>query len=168
MTKEWEKSFQEFLKYAGQELRRAGNELKQEAQELLENQEKLKKSLQVFSTWAKSTAKEVAEVAQKHAHEAESKWSQTVQKGFCGFGKKEASQQTTWGEPVEKIRTESPPHSKEASTPKAAGKSKKASVPKAAGKSSKAAAKPKKRTAAAAKKASDKPAAKTKRTTKSS
>ena len=154
MAQEWEKSFQEFLKYAGKELRRAGNELKQEAQELLDNQEKLKLSLQKVADWAKTTAKEVAEIAQKHAQDAENKWSQKTRKGFCGFGKKD-KEATTWGEPVEKMRTEPPPKTQKAAEPKAKSKTKKASAPKAAAKT----AKPKKQ--ATAKKAGNKPATKT-------
>ena len=136
MAKEWEKSFQAFLKYAGEELRRAGNELKQEAQELLENQEKLKKSLRTLSDWAKATAREVAEAAQKHAQGVEDKWSQKVAEGFYGFGKKETSRQT-WGEPVEKMHTEPPPKAPQAAAPKVKSKAKKTSAPKMAGKAKK-------------------------------
>jgi hypothetical protein len=161
MTKEREKSFQEFLKYAGKELRRAGDELKKEAQELLENQEKLKKSLRVVSEWAKATAKEVADMAQKHTQEAESKWEKASQKGFCGFGKKGTPGQT-FGEPVEKIRAEPPPKAPKAPAPKTTSKTKKASAPKAANKT-KTPPKPRKQTAA--KNTTGKPAAK--KTTKS-
>jgi hypothetical protein len=156
MKKDWEKSFQDFLEYASKEIRRAGKELKQEVQGLLENQEKLKKSLQGVADWAKAAAKEVAEAAQKHAQEAESKWSQTVQRGFCRFGKKKTSSGATWGEPVEKIRTE-PPEAEKASEPKA--KASKTSAPKAA--KAKTTSKPRK-PAAAAKKTPSKPVRKTK------
>ncbi|MCL2013316.1 MAG: hypothetical protein FWG75_11085 [Cystobacterineae bacterium] len=121
MNKEWEKSFQSFLKQAGGEFRRLGKELKQEAQNLLNEmkepqaQEKLKKSFHNFAEWVKASAKEVADMAHKH-EKTKSEEGKKTKKGFCGFGKKPtSSEKTTWGEPVEKIHR--PPSAEKQAAP---------------------------------------------------
>ncbi|MCL2626296.1 MAG: hypothetical protein FWD46_05725 [Cystobacterineae bacterium] len=167
MKTDWEKHFQNFLKQAGQEFRRVGTDLKQEVQKLLkemkepQNQEKLKKSLQNAADWAKATAKEVADMAQKYAEETEA-FGKAKKRGGCGF-KKDTSGKATWGEPVEKMSP--PPAAKTEEAPVKAKKKASAS----AAKKAKTATALKRKTAVAEKKkpassskASKAPASKTK------
>jgi hypothetical protein len=82
MANEWDAKLKGFLKKTSEDFKRAGNDIKVEAQRLMkevkdpEGQEKLKASLKEAGGWAKKTAVELADLAEKGFKQAEGAFRQ--------------------------------------------------------------------------------------------
>jgi hypothetical protein len=82
MANAWDEKLKGFLKKTGEDFKRAGTDIKAEAQKLMkevkdpEGQEKLKAGIAEFGGWAKKTAKEMADLAEKGFKQAEGAFRQ--------------------------------------------------------------------------------------------
>lgn len=82
MANDWDQKLKGFLKKTGEDFKRAGNDIKVEAQKLMkevkdpEGQEKIKASLKEAGGWAKKTAVELADLAEKGFKTAEGAFRQ--------------------------------------------------------------------------------------------